>query len=174
MGLSEMFPLSTRVDYRCFWFWDQLTGVNISNQSPYLPQRSCVVLFDFGDPTRFYASAALDVLHKHGVSENHKTSVPQHVPIVRKYTDGRDAMHSDVKPAALCDYIVTLYSKPGEIVVDPFAGSGSFLLSSHRLGRQWQGSEIDPASCAVILERFYDATGITPQCSDAALLAEAV
>lgn len=131
-------------------------------------------MFDFGDPKRFYASEALHVLHKIGVAENHVKSVPQHVPIVRKYTDGRDAMHSDVKPSALCDYIITLYSMRGEIVVDPFAGSGSFLLSSHRLGRQWQGSEIDPANCAVILERFYDATGITPQRIDAVLPAEAV
>lgn len=146
----------------------------MSNQSPYLPQRSCVVLFDFGDPKRFYATEALRVLHKIDVCKNHIQSAPQYVPIVRKYTDGRDAMHSDVKPSALCDYIITLYSMRGEIVVDPFAGSGSFLLSSHRLGRQWQGSEIDPANCAVILERFCDATGITPQRIDAVLSSEAV
>lgn len=131
-------------------------------------------MFDFGDLRRFYATEALRVLHKIGVCENHRQSAPQYVPIVRRYQDGKEAMHSGVKPAALSDYVVTLYSKPGEIVVDPFAGSGSFLLSSHRLGRQWQGSEIDPANCAVILERFCDATGVTPQRIDAALPAEAV
>jgi hypothetical protein len=43
------------------------------------------------------------------------------------------------------------------LVVDPFAGGGSSLLAAHSLGREWVGSEFDPAWCDVIRKRWSDA-----------------
>jgi len=45
-------------------------------------------------------------------------------------------------------------SREGELVYDPFCGSGSTLLAAHQLRRIGYGVEVDPGYIAVILERF--------------------
>ena len=39
--------------------------------------------------------------------------------------------------------LIEIFSKPGELVVDPFAGSGTFLKVAHDMGRRGIGAEID-------------------------------
>lgn len=162
MGLSECFGLSERDDYISFLIWDQLTGVNISNVSKYLSHRSLVMMMWFGDQERFYKLDALKILHENGLAESYVADIPQYIPIVRKYGTGKEVGHPDVKPLPLCDFLITLYSRKSDVVGDPFAGSGSFLISAHKLGRKYYGSEIDPTACSVILERFYEFTKIKP------------
>jgi DNA modification methylase len=53
-------------------------------------------------------------------------------------------------------------SRPGEIVYDPFCGSGSTLLAAHQLNRIGYGVEIDPGYVAVTLERLA-ALGLKPE-----------
>lgn len=48
-------------------------------------------------------------------------------------------------------------------VADFFAGSGSTLIACENLGRYGRAVEISPAYCAVILQRYQDAFGITPE-----------
>jgi DNA modification methylase len=45
-------------------------------------------------------------------------------------------------------------SRPGELVYDPFCGSGSTLLAAHQLGRIGYGVELDPGNFAATLERL--------------------
>ncbi len=45
----------------------------------------------------------------------------------------------------------------GDIVYDPFLGSGTTMLAAERLGRRCFGLEISPKYCAVILQRMKDA-----------------
>ena len=54
-----------------------------------------------------------------------------------------------------------LKSWPG-IAYEPFLGSGTTLIAAEQLGRKCYGLEISPGYCAVILQRFKDATGKTP------------
>ena len=44
--------------------------------------------------------------------------------------------------------------RPGDLVYDPFCGSGSTLLAAHQLDRIGYGVELSPEYVAVILERF--------------------
>jgi hypothetical protein len=162
MGRSECFPLSTRAEYRCFWVWDQMTGANISNASPYLPQRTLVLMLMFGEAKRFWRDQGLSVLHAAGIAKQFVAVVPQYIRIVRKYTDGGEVGYSDVKPDLLCDYVIALHSQKGETVGDPFCGSGSFLMACERLGRKCIGAEIEPQGVAVSLDRWSLATGKTP------------
>ena len=46
------------------------------------------------------------------------------------------------KPLALYERIIEASSSPGDIVLDPFAGSGTTLVAAERLGRQWIGIDI--------------------------------
>lgn len=52
--------------------------------------------------------------------------------------------HPCEKPAELLEHIIKASSRPGAVVLDSFAGSGSTLLASKKLGRNYVGIEIDP------------------------------
>ena len=47
----------------------------------------------------------------------------------------------------------------GEIVYDPFLGSGTTLIASEQLGRACYGMEISPQYCDVIVKRWENLTG---------------
>jgi len=46
-------------------------------------------------------------------------------------------------PIGLPEWAISVYSDPGDLVYDPFAGSGTTGLAALRLGRRFVGSEID-------------------------------
>ena len=69
------------------------------------------------------------------------------------------AMHPTVKPLALiCDILLDASIK-GDIVVDPFAGSGTTLIAAEKLGRKARVIELDPAYCDTIIRRWQRWTG---------------
>ena len=60
----------------------------------------------------------------------------------------RRKVNSTCKPVKLCaEYIEALSSK-GDLVADPFAGTGGILLGAQRAGRRAIGAELDPAQVA--------------------------
>jgi DNA modification methylase len=71
-------------------------------------------------------------------------------------------LHPTTKPVELIARMVANSSKPGDIIYDPFCGSGSTLVAAHQLGRVGYGIEIDPGYAAVTLERLA-ALGAQPQ-----------
>lgn len=58
------------------------------------------------------------------------------------------------KPEALMDRIILASSNPGDIVLDPFAGCGTTLVSAHRLKRQWIGLDISPTAVGLMKRRM--------------------
>ena len=52
--------------------------------------------------------------------------------------------HPCEKPAALLEHIISASTRPGAVVLDCFAGSGSTLAAAQKLGRVPIGIEIDP------------------------------
>jgi DNA modification methylase len=69
------------------------------------------------------------------------------------------AMHPTVKPVALVADAIKDCSRRGEIVLDPFAGSGTTLVAAEKTGRRARLIEFDPAYCDQILRRFEQVTG---------------
>jgi DNA modification methylase len=69
------------------------------------------------------------------------------------------AMHPTVKPVALVAEAIKDCSKPGEIVLDPFGGSGTTLMAAQKTGRLARLIECDPLYCDTILRRFERVTG---------------
>lgn len=63
-------------------------------------------------------------------------------------------LHPTTKPIELITRMVANSSRVGELVYDPFLGSGSTVVAAHKLGRIGYGCEIDPAYLAVALERL--------------------
>lgn len=70
--------------------------------------------------------------------------------------------HTAVFPPKLPAFFVQAYTDPGDVVYDPFMGSGSTLLAAHRHDRTAYGCEISPGYVDVICRRFQRATGIKP------------
>jgi DNA modification methylase len=69
------------------------------------------------------------------------------------------AMHPTVKPVALVSDAIKDCSKRGDLVLDPFGGSGTTLIAAHKTGRSARLIEFDPAYCDTILKRFERLTG---------------
>ncbi|MER8649640.1 DNA methyltransferase [Mesorhizobium sp. M0586] len=67
--------------------------------------------------------------------------------------------HPTVKPVALVADALLDVSRRGDVVLDPFGGSGSTLLASHKTGRHARLIEIDPVYCDLIIRRFERHTG---------------
>ena len=65
----------------------------------------------------------------------------------------RVGWHPCQMPLDVLDLIIRACSKPGDIVFDPFAGSGTTLVVAARLGRQWVGTELSEQYAAKALER---------------------
>jgi DNA modification methylase len=73
--------------------------------------------------------------------------------------DAALAMHPTVKPTALVADAIRDCSRRGDIVLDPFAGSGTTLIAAETCGRSARLIEYDPLYCDVILRRFERLTG---------------
>lgn len=69
------------------------------------------------------------------------------------------AMHPTVKPVALLADAIKDCTKRNQLVLDPFAGSGSTLIAAEKTGRAARCIEIDPHYCDVIIRRWQALTG---------------
>jgi len=69
------------------------------------------------------------------------------------------ADHPTSKPFALVEAMIRNSSRSGEIVLDPYVGSGSTLIAAERLGRRCFGIDIDPRYVDVAVGRWEAYTG---------------
>jgi DNA modification methylase len=67
-----------------------------------------------------------------------------------------------MKPVGLVSRGIRNGSMPGDLVLDPFAGSGSTLMACEGNGRSARLVELDPRYVDVICRRFQEHTGILP------------
>lgn len=71
----------------------------------------------------------------------------------------RSGSHPTMKPVALIERMLRNSARPGEIVLDGCAGSGSTLMAAHRLGMVARCCELDPPYVDVIVKRWQEYTG---------------
>ena len=69
------------------------------------------------------------------------------------------ALHPTVKPTAMIADAILDVTRRGDIVLDPFLGSGATLMACERTGRRCCGIELDPLYCDVIVRRWQAYTG---------------
>jgi DNA modification methylase len=67
--------------------------------------------------------------------------------------------HGTQKPVELMRRPILNNTVPGNIVFDPFLGSGTTLIAADETGRVCYGLEIDPSYVDVIVRRWQKATG---------------
>ena len=59
-----------------------------------------------------------------------------------------------MKPVTLFAYQISNSSKQGDIILDPFGGSGTTMVASHQMLRRAHLMELDPKYCTVIINRM--------------------
>jgi len=67
-----------------------------------------------------------------------------------------------MKPVGLIVEMLENSTKRGDLVLDPFGGSGSTLIACHGLGRKARLMELDAKFVDVICKRFIEYCGIQP------------
>lgn len=77
----------------------------------------------------------------------------------------RNAEHPTMKPVQLFAYLIENSSKPGDIVLDSFCGSGTTLIACEQMSRTARVLELDPKYCDVIVERYINLVGNSDEVS---------
>ncbi len=67
-------------------------------------------------------------------------------------------MHPTEKAVSILTPLVETFSRPGNVVLDPFAGSGSTLVSAALLNRRYLGIELEPHYCQLAEKRLAGVT----------------
>lgn len=67
-------------------------------------------------------------------------------------------LHPTMKPVPLVARMLANSTWRGDLVVDPFGGSGSTLIAAHELGRRAALIELEPRFCDVIVRRYHALT----------------
>lgn len=96
-------------------------------------------------PTALRPTFELAILSRKGNKKpkhiNPKWDIPNTCPVPYARTPGLS--HLTPKPLGWIEWAIALLSEPGEIVLDPFVGSGTTLVAARHLGRQAIGIEQD-------------------------------
>ena len=67
-------------------------------------------------------------------------------------------------PVALVKAVLTAFSDSGDLIYEPFCGSGTQIVAAERAGRRCFAMELDPAYCDVAVRRWEIATGRKATC----------
>jgi adenine-specific DNA-methyltransferase len=90
-----------------------------------------------------------------GIYEKGRPAYPQQaVPSVIQCSRADTSDHPNAKPLALMRYLIGKFSSPGDLVLDPFAGSGTTLLAARISNRRFIGMELDANYVAVARQRL--------------------
>lgn len=86
------------------------------------------------------------------INHDHNTIIYQDKPLAND-------LHPTMKPVKMCAGMIRNSSKPQELVLDLFGGSGSTLIACEQLGRVCYMMEHEPKYADVIIKRYEDFTG---------------
>jgi len=76
-----------------------------------------------------------------------------------KSDDNPGSVHPTIKPVELVRRPITYHTSPGELIYEPFCGSGTALIAAEQTGRTCYALEQSPVFCDVAVARFEAFTG---------------
>lgn len=89
-----------------------------------------------------------------GKNGRYRTNIWNYRGATKTGADAELAMHPTVKPVPMIMDAIKDTSKRGDIVLDPFGGSGSTLIAAHKSGRVGRLIEYEPQYCEVTIRRW--------------------
>ena len=164
---STLLRASNLPGFKHDWIWEKEQGANFMNvkyqpykvheiisvflcdKSHYHPQMGTGKPYISGKGTS--GDITRNVVKKQ--TKNLGTRYPR--SILRFNTDkARGSLHPTQKPVALMEYLIKTYSNPGDVVLDPFMGSGTTAVACIRTGRNYIGFELDENYHAIAVQRI--------------------
>ncbi|MFA4907240.1 MAG: DNA methyltransferase [archaeon] len=153
--------------FRFLWIWRKPNGQPVGKKQPmneveliivYSKKKSKIGNLTFnwkeistvgGEPYRrsYNRTNATRKPIKPYVSESSGRRYPKQIldfPTKCNLPESERTDHPCQKPVSLCGYVLKALSNPGDLIFDPFTGSGSIPIGCHRLGRRFIGIERDP------------------------------
>ena len=94
-----------------------------------------------------------------GDCSNPYKTIESVLAITPEYSSDARHLHPAVFPVALPTEYIKSLTKEGDIVVEPFGGSGTTTIACEQLGRKCRMMELDPHYCDVIIARWEKLTG---------------
>jgi DNA modification methylase len=156
--------------------WRHIGEIVQAGRSAYSELRNiCVWVKDNAGMGSFYRSQhELVLVFEHGTDSHRnnvqlgkfgrsRTNVWQY-PAINSFASPPEegyllALHPTVKPVALVADAIMDCSMRGDLVLDPFSGSGTTLVAAERVGRTCYAMELDPAYVDTIVQRWQRFTG---------------
>ena len=139
-------------------FRDNLADIAIwdkTNAAPAAAQRVMDSRFEFVLIYSHKANRAIGTREFRGMVHNVYTGNPQRN---NKYASS----HAATFPVDFPEHFINTFTNDGELVYEPFIGTGTTLIACERLGRKCRAVEISPAYVAVAIQRWVDVTGGEP------------
>lgn len=90
---------------------------------------------------------------------DHLNKIYGETTVIYENKPSRSALHPTMKPVELYAGQIKNSTKPGEIVLDIFGGSGTAIIAAQQLGRRAFVMEYDPHYADVIIDRWEQFTG---------------
>ena len=76
------------------------------------------------------------------------------LPSILSWRYSGNKLHPTQKPVSAISPLIEAFSNPGEIVLDPFIGSGTTAMAAKMTGRKYIGIEISPKYCQIAQKRL--------------------
>jgi site-specific DNA-methyltransferase (adenine-specific) len=146
--LSQIYHRRGNIEQAETW-----TGWKVGNLRPLFEP-----ILWFTKPYKIGSTLADNIL-MHGVGGFNEAAFLQYESGSNNILTGRfeskeSGFHPTQKPIALLQSLIELSTQKGQIVLDPFCGSGSTLLAAQRTERHWIGFENDPRYAQIARERL--------------------
>jgi len=168
--------LKERFKFRFIWIWQKTTAQPVNKKMPlseielvavYSKRRSRLKDLTFnwrdiaerGEPYRrtFDRQNNTRKPIKPYVSQSNGIRYPRQIlnfPSKCNLPGSERTDHPAQKPIAICGYILKALSNEGDLILDPFTGSGSIPIACHRLGRRFIAMERDANYYRIASERL--------------------
>lgn len=173
--LHLMSELTKLHQFHDLLIWDRVVGYNERRDS-FTPAYEMVLVLRKGDKPKFnkgavrepYSSDRIqsylrdkrykdrDARMNHLLAGKHTTNLLR-VPSL-KGASKEKCGHPSQKPVELITKLVACSTDPGDLVLDPFIGSGTTAIVAQSLGRQWLGIEVNPRYVQLAERRIAAAT----------------
>lgn len=152
--------------FRCEWIARKPTGTGYlnANRQPMKNHENVLVFADgshnyypqlrHGIPYRATSGAVGGFVRDKSVGGYLTISNGERYPLSVIDFTWEMGLHPTQKPVALYDYLIRTYTQPGDLVIDPFAGSGTTAVAARNLNRRYIAGDTSAEYCQIAERRL--------------------
>jgi len=166
LSLVSMIDERLRTMHDCRWLhrghiiWDKGATVGVSTAWGSFARASNPVLRDVHEYITIWSKERFDLPSSHGrMSGIGNQDFVDWTRSIWRFPTETKVDHPAPFPVELPRRLILLYTSPGDVVLDPFMGSGSTALAARLTGRRYIGYEISPDYCELAEARLKELEG---------------